>query len=86
MHWITARIKIIFHLVLVVYRNTFKCSQLRPISKRFCDVTFTVKNFCACDVAKSLRNGPLILHQSFYLHAEKKAERRKEGRAKIEEL
>ena len=30
----------------------------RPHSERFCDVAFTVKCYCDCDVAKSLRMGP----------------------------
>ena len=34
--------------------------NIRPISQRFCDVAFTVKFYCACDVAKSLRNGPIM--------------------------
>ena len=31
---------------------------LRPHSERFCDVALTVKFYCGCDVAKSLRMGP----------------------------
>ena len=34
--------------------------HMRPISQRFCDVAFTVRFYCECDVAKYLRNGPLI--------------------------
>ena len=30
-------------------------------SERFCDVALTVKFYCDCDVAKSLRMGPRIL-------------------------
>ena len=33
-------------------------SNMRPHSQRFCDVALTVKFYCDCDVAKSLRMGP----------------------------
>ena len=29
-------------------------NDFRPYSQRFCDVAFTVKFYCKCDVAKSL--------------------------------
>ena len=37
-------------------------THLRPYSERFCDVTLTVKFYCDCDVAKSLRMGPLLAY------------------------
>ena len=32
----------------------------RPHSERFCDVALTVKFYCDCEVAKSLRMGPRV--------------------------
>ena len=36
-----------------------RMEHLRPYSQRVCDVAHTVKFYCECDVAKSLRMGPL---------------------------
>ena len=47
-------IQLIFNLVCDMWY------RYRPILQRFCDDAFTVKFYCECDVAKSLRNGPII--------------------------
>ena len=40
--------------------NCLGVCDSRPHSERFCDVALTVKFYCDCDVAKSLRMGPSL--------------------------
>ena len=41
-----------------ILKGKWKEAENRPHSERFCDVALTVKFYCDCDVAKSLRMGP----------------------------
>ena len=41
----------------------FHIYDFRPHSERFCDIALKVKFYYECDVAKSLRMGPLVLRR-----------------------
>ena len=43
-------------------------TPIRPHSQRFCDVALRVKFYYDCDVAKSLRMGPLVIFIRSLIH------------------